>query len=601
MKVSNPKSASVWFYLGRFIAFSKGFYALNVFFWVGVYTLPLVPGYVSKLFFDALQKENPTWNGISYTIQMLVALVLVFGALQVMTIFLAIALNIPWRFRSSGVLRLNIMQRILAMPGAKAYNSTIGEALNTLRDDADEAENAGDWTLDIIGQTMYMIIAISILLFIDTTLTLYVFLPLVAVTIISYQARHRLEVLQKVFREKSSFYTSLLGEIFQSVQAIQVAGAEKTILHQLELRSKNRQQAMLRNVALNQALTVFSSNIVALGTGLILLLAGSKMRSGEFTVGEFSLFVLYLWEIGHHTEFFGNFMATIQRAGVAFSRMLGTMQGASAAALVASQVIELRHEPPPLEPITRQATDQLERLERLERLEAQNLTYLHPDSGRGIENASFPLEQGEFVVITGRIGSGKTTLLRALLGLLPAQSGQIFWNKQPILEPAEFMTPPRSAYTPQVPALISGTVRENIALGTNQALENAIKNAVLETDLEQLPHALETLVGVRGLKLSGGQLQRTAAARMFAQNSSLLVFDDISSALDVRTEQTLWERVSSLGKTCLVVSHRRPALQRATRIILLENGRITDTGSLEELLARSSEMRRLWADEIAIS
>ncbi len=591
MNSSATSPASVWFYLGRLIAFSKGWYALNVVFWVGIYTLPLVPGYVSKLFFDALQKENPIWNGIPYTVQMLVALVLVFGVLQVMTLFAGIATNIPWRFRSGGVLRLNIMQRILAMPGAKAYNSTVGEALNTLRDDADEAENAGDWTLDIIGQTMYMIIAISILLFIDAALTLYVFLPLVAVTIISYQARHRLEKLQKVAREKSSFYTSLLGEIFQSVQAIQVAGAEKTILGQLELRSKNRQQAMLRNVALNQALTVFSSNIVALGTGLILLLVGGKMRSGEFTVGEFSLFVLYLWEIGHHTEFFGNFMATVQRAGVAFGRMLGIMQGSSASALVASQHIELRRDPAPLEPVIRQANDDLKTLT------AQNLTYLHPDSGRGIQNANLTLKQGEFVVITGRIGSGKTTLLRALLGLLPAQSGQLFWNDKLILEPAEFFVPPRSAYTPQVPALISGTVHENISLGTNHDLKTAIQNAVLETDLEQLPHALDTLVGVRGLKLSGGQLQRTAAARMFAQNSSLLVFDDISSALDVRTEQTLWERVSSLGKTCLVVSHRRPALQRATRIILLENGRISGMGSLEELLATSSEMRRLWADE----
>jgi ATP-binding cassette, subfamily B, bacterial len=267
------------------------------------------------------------------------------------------------------------------------------------------------------------------------------------------------------------------------------------------------------------------------------------------------------------------------------------MQGSAASALVASQHIELRRDPPPLEPVLHQSNDDLKTLT------IQNLTYLHPESGRGIQNASFTLEQGEFIVITGRIGSGKTTLLRALLGLLPAQSGNLVWNGQTILEPAEFLTPPRSAYTPQVPALISGTVRENISLGTNHDLKTAIQNAVLETDLEQLPHALETLVGVRGLKLSGGQLQRTAAARMFAQNSSLLVFDDISSALDVRTEQTLWERVSSLGKTCLVVSHRRPALQRATRIVLLENGQITGMGSLEQLLSTSNEMRRLWTDE----
>ncbi len=586
-----PASASVWFYLGRLIRFSKGWYGLNILFWIGYYTLPLIPGYISKLFFDALEQKNPVWNGISYTVQMLVALVLAFGVLQVGVIFTAIAVNIPWRFRSSGLLRLNILRRILSMPGAKAYSSTVGETLNTLRDDAGEVEDAGDWTLDVIGRVAYMSIAIAILLSIDTELTLYVFLPLVFVAYISYRTRHWLEELQKSARETSSHYTSLLGEVFQSVQAIQVAGAEQSVLHQLEQRSQARQRAMLRDVALNQALGVFSNNIVALGTGLILLLAGSKMRSGEFTVGEFSLFVLYLWEVGYHTEFFGMFMATVQRAAVAFGRMMGLMQGAPVTGLVAHQSIELRRDPPPLEPIKRQPSDDLQHLE------TRGLTYLHPDSGRGIENANLTLEKGEFVVVTGRIGSGKTTLLRALLGLLPAQTGSISWNGQTILEPAEFMIPPRSAYTPQVPALISGTVRENIALGTDQPLEPAIQSAVLETDLEQLPHALETLVGVRGLKLSGGQLQRTAAARMFAQNPSLLVFDDISSALDVRTEQTLWERVASLGKTCLVVSHRRPALQRATRIILLENGRITDTGRLEELLARSSEMRRLWADE----
>ena len=584
---------SPWFFIGRLIRFSYRIYAVNVVFWILVYTLPLVPGYVSKLFFDALEQENPTWNGISYDIQMIIAIVLVFGVLQVVNIFAAIVANIPWRTRSSGLLRLNIMQRIFAMPGAKAYPDTLGESLNTLRDDPDEAENAGDWTLDIIGQSIYMIVAIGILLSIDAALTLYVFLPLVLVTLLSYRLRSSLEKLQRVSREKSSFYTSLLGEVFSSVQAIQVAGAEQRVLAQLEVRSKARQHAMLRNVALNQALTVFSSNIVSLGTGIILLLAGNKMRSGEFSIGEFSLFVLYLWEVGHHTEFFGNFMATIGRAAVSFKRMLGIMQGTPHAALVAPQIIDLYRDPAPLEPLVVTAND------ALQTLTVQNLSYLHPESGRGLEPASFSIQQGDFVVVTGRIGSGKTTLLRALLGLLPTQSGELLWNGQPVADPANFMIPPRSAYTPQVPALISGTVQENILLGAADThLQAAIHRAVLETDLEQLPQKLQTLVGVRGLKLSGGQLQRTAAARMFAQNASLLVFDDLSSALDVRTEQTLWERVSSANLTCLVVSHRRPALQRASKILLLEQGHLTDSGTLEQLLARSGEMRRLWAEEI---
>jgi ATP-binding cassette, subfamily B, bacterial len=594
-RAKREKGVSVWGFLGRLIGFSGWLYALNVVLWIGVYTLPLVPGYVSKLFFDALENKNPAWNGIPYTVQGIVALVACFAILQVANIFLGIRANIPWRFRSSGLLRQNLLRRLLSMPGAKAFSGTLGENLNTVRDDAEEAENAGDWTLDVIGQSMYMIIAIAVLVSIDAELTLYVFLPLVLVTIGSYQLRRQLEGLQKAAREKSSHYTSLLGEIYQSVQAIQVAGAEKSVLEALETRSQARQTAMLKNVALNQALTVFSSNIVALGTGLILLLAGDKMKSGEFTVGEFSLFVLYLWEVGHHTEFFGNFVATVQRAGVAFGRMTGLMQGAPALALVVPRVADLdvRHVPPALEPRVRQVSDELHKLE------VRNVRYIHPDSGRGLEDASFTIQRGEFVVVTGRIGSGKTTLLRAVLGLLPAQAGTVLWNGQEVHDLAEFMQPPRSAYTPQVPTLLSGTVLENIQLGADRnAVPNAVQQAVLEADLEQLPKHLETLVGVKGLKLSGGQLQRTAAARMFAQDSSLFVLDDISSALDVKTEELLWQRLAGVQKTCLVVSHRRPALQRADRIILLEQGRVTDVGSLEELLARSHEMRRLWAGEV---
>ncbi|MCP4224913.1 MAG: ATP-binding cassette domain-containing protein, partial [Actinomycetia bacterium] len=178
----------------------------------------------------------------------------------------------------------------------------------------------------------------------------------------------------------------------------------------------------------------------------------------------------------------------------------------------------------------------------------------------GIEDASFALEQGSFTVVTGPVGSGKSTLLRAVLGLVwrVDSEGDVFWNRELIEDRAAFMIPPHAAYIPQVPQLVSDSLGDNILLGTGDevALEHALETAAVHDDIANMVDGVDTMIGPRGLRLSGGQRQRVATARALVQRPELLVLDDVSSALDVETELTLWQNLAAEGTTVLAVSHR---------------------------------------------
>ncbi|MGH8915379.1 MAG: ATP-binding cassette domain-containing protein, partial [Acidimicrobiia bacterium] len=418
-------------------------------------------------------------------------------------------------------------------------------------------------------------------------------IPLLLTLVITQALSPQIRRRRRAMRMATDQVTGFIGETFAGVQALKLAAAERSMLSRLHELNQVRHKAALADTVLTEVLRGINRNMSIISIAIVLLVAASSVNSGGLTVGELTVFLTYLPRLTDYMAYVGDIIAQHRRTGVAYERIRALAVDAPDEELLDRARVPLEGDVPDIElPDIG--------IEPLRLLEVRDLSHWFPDGGEGLGGVDFEVERGSFTVVTGKIGSGKSTLVRALLGLVPAE-GKVLWNGKPVEDRASFFVPPRSAYTAQVPRLFSESLADNIALGQHAArerLREAVQLAVLDPDLERLEMGLHTMVGARGVKLSGGQVQRSAAARMLATDAELLVFDDLSSALDVHTETELWRRL--LGRreevTCIVVSHRRAALSRADQILLMDQGRVVDRGTLPDLLDRSDLMRSLWVE-----
>ncbi|MFE7811303.1 ABC transporter ATP-binding protein [Streptomyces sp. NPDC057433] len=553
--------------------------------WILLRLGTLAVGILFQRLFDALGADGKVW--------LLIALV---AAIEAGRLFLQFGVMINRleprvQYGTTARLRHALLGSALRGPEVTARTSP-GESLRTVGEDVDETGFFVAWAPTNLAHWLFVVASVTVMMRIDAVVTGALLALLVLLTLVTALAHSRFLRYRRATRAASGEVAGALREMVGAVGAVQAATAEPQVTAHVARLNGARAEAAVREELYAVVQRTVIGNAAPIGVGVVLLLVAGRMDGGAFSVGDLALFTFYLQILTEALGSIGMLSVRLQRVSVALARIAGFLGGRPH-----------RSPEPAGPPVAPEGTGKgtavpdtaPEPAPPLRELAVRGLTARHPGTGHGVEDVDLVVERHTVTVVTGRVGSGKSTLVRAVLGLLPHERGTVLWNGEPVADPASFLVAPRCGYTPQVPRLFSGRVRENVLLGRDgAAFDEAVRLAVMELDLAAMQDGADTVVGPRGLRLSGGQVQRAAIARMLAGDPDLLVLDDVSSALDPETEHLLWDRLLDGTRTVLAVSHRPALLRAADRVVVLEEGRVEASGTFDEVMATSAEMGRIW-------
>lgn len=531
--------------------------------------LEIVPPMIVGQSIDAIQSGGLTWETLTVTLLVMLGITLV-----------AYITNYYWQYKLFGgafvlerMQRSMLMRHFLKMTPSFYQRNRTGDLMALATNDLQAvSQTAGFGILTFLDSTIWMAtLLVTMVFFVSWKLTLAAILPLpIMAVLVSLYGKW----IHKRFMDAQDAFGNMNDGVLETISGIRVIRA-----YVQEREAEKRFAAVTRdvldkNIAVVRIDALFeptmkiltgASYLIGLGYGAYLV------YNSELTIGGLVAFNVYLGMLIWPMFAIGELINIMQRGSASLDRV--------GAALGSKQDV-----PPPASPVA---------VDVPEIIEFKNVTFRYPSSPvDNLRDVTITLEPGMTLGIVGRTGSGKTTLIKQLLREYPSGEGTVSISGTPIeaIEPEKLKS--WYGYVPQEHFLFSRTVRANIEFGSRtgsaapEELEQAISVSALRKDMNFLPSGLETMVGEKGVSLSGGQKQRASIARALVSDPAILMLDDALSAVDSRTEAEIVTniRTARAGKTTLIATHRLSAIQHADWIVVMDEGRIAEQGTHEDLV-----------------
>jgi ATP-binding cassette, subfamily B, multidrug efflux pump len=483
-------------------------------------------------------------------------------------------------------LRNDLFAHLEKLPLSFYHSQRTGDLMSRVINDISAVRMMlGPGILNFVNAPLYLVYAVVLMLSMDVRMTLAALVPFPLLILAVAKFRGRILKSSLEVQQQMSNLSSHVQENLSGIHVVKAYTREEFQTRQFIALNEDFQTKSLELARMRGIISPIMQGFNALTVLIVIWYGGIRVIEGDLLVADIVAFVAYLNVLAWPTAAFGWMLSLVERGRAAMKRLEEILKTVPE--------IASPQEPLPLRPMK-------------QGIEFRDVSFAYGRqiNGHGaLEGINFSLPVGRSVGLVGRIGSGKSTVAQLVPRLLDVSSGAILMDGQDIRKVSLRDLRKTLGYVPQDPFLFSMSLRRNLAFGRDEVSDEALRRAVsiakLDRDLEIFPQGLETIVGERGVTLSGGQKQRATLARALVIDPPVLILDDCLSSVDAQTEAEILHELRSIlkEKTCLIISHRISAVKEAEEILVLDEGKIIERGSHQELIDRGGVYADLYQQQ----